>query len=59
MFLTLKMELSAAKLRIFYYILRATRGNLTILVKVCYDFGVIGVKMVGLMGQGWVMKSRT
>jgi len=41
-----------AKLRIFYYILRATRGNLTILVKVCYGFGVIGVKMVGLMGQG-------
>ena len=28
------------------------RGNLTILVKVCYGFGVIGVKMVGLMGQG-------
>jgi len=23
------------------------RGNLTILVKVCYGFGVIGVKMVG------------
>ena len=32
------------------------RGNLTILVKVCYGFGVISVKMVGLMGQGWVMK---
>ena len=35
------------------------RGNLTNPVKVCYGFGVIGVKMVGLMGQGWVMKSRT
>ena len=34
------------------------RGKLTNLVKVCYGFGVIGVKMVGLMGQGWVMKSR-
>lgn len=35
------------------------RGKLTNLVKVCYGFGVIGVEMVGLMGQGWVMKSRT
>ena len=35
-----------AKLRIFYYILRATRGNLTILVKVCYDFGVVCIEEI-------------